>query len=321
MKRRLATLLILIFSFACLAADEHAMLDLNKVQEIAKGATREKFPDAEDVMIDDIIAITYQKDGTSETWDDTCVKILTDKGVRDNRTLGAGYNISYAKTEFTTIEIIKPDGRIIPIDIEKNAKEQVSAGQMDSNIYNPNSKSLRVGVSGLEVGDILHYIKHTRVYNSRMPGLFCHTELFEYTSPMMNYTVKIDGPADHPLRSIALKAEIPGTVTHEKKEENGRILYKWTVKDVPRMFSEPNMPSLSRVVQRLGVSTAGSWKEVSQWFWKINAQHFIDAPEIIEKVKELCKDAKNEDQKIQAIFKFVSQEIRYMGITLEKDAP
>ena len=31
--------------------------------------------------------------------------------------LGAGYNISYAKTEFTTIEIIKPDGRIIPIYI------------------------------------------------------------------------------------------------------------------------------------------------------------------------------------------------------------
>ena len=321
MKRHLASLLILILSAALFAADEHAMLDLAKVQEIAKGATREKFPDAEDVMIDDIISITYQKDGSSVTWDDTCVKILTDKGVRNNRTLGAGYNISYAKAFFTTVEIIKPNGQIIPIDIESNSKEMVSSGQMDSNIYNPNSKTLRVGVPGLEVGDILHYIKCTQVYNSRMPGLFCHTELFEYSSPMMNYTVKIDGPADHPLRSIALKDEIPGTVTHEKKEENGRILYKWTVKDVPRMFSEPNMPSLSRVVQRLGVSTAASWKEVSQWFWKINAQHFIDAPEIIAKVKELCKDAKNEDQKIQAIFKFVSQEIRYMGITLEKDAP
>ena len=321
MKRHLASLLILILSVACIAADEHAMLDLDKVREIAVGATKEKFPDAEDVMIDDIISIVYQKDGTSVTWDDTCVKILTDKGVRNNRSLGAGYNISYAKAFFSTIEIIKPDGRIIPIDIEKNSKEMVSSGQMDSNIYNPNSKTLRVGVPGLEVGDILHYIKCTQVYNSRMPGLFCYTDLFEYSSPIMNYTVKIDGPADHPLRSIALKAEIPGTVTHEKTEENGRIFYKWTVKDVPRMFSEPNMPSLSRVVQRLGVSTAGSWKEVSQWFWKINAQHFIDAPEIIAKVKELCKDAKTEDQKIQAIFKFVSQEIRYMGITLEKDAP
>ena len=320
MKRHLASLLLLIFCVVCFA-DEHAMLDLNKVKEIAAGVTKEKYPDAEDVMIDDIISITYQKDGTSETWDDTCVKILTDKGVRNNRTLGAGYNISYAKAFFTTIEIIKPDGRIIPIDIEKNSKEMVSSGQMDSNIYNPNHKSLRVGVPGLEVGDILHYIKNTKVYNTRLPGLFCHTELFEYSSPMLNYTVRINGPADHPLRSIALKDEIPGTVTHEKKEENGRILYTWTVKDVPRMFSEPNMPSLSRVVQRLGVSTAASWKEVSQWFWKINAMHFQETPEITAKVNELCKDAKNEDQKIKAIFKFVSQEIRYMGITLEKDAP
>ena len=152
MKRHLACLLILILSAPLFAADEHAMLDLAKVQEIAKGATREKFPDAEDVMIDDIISITYQKDGSSVTWDDTCVKILTDKGVRNNRTLGAGYNISYAKAFFTTIEIIKPDGQIIPIDIESNAKEMVSSGQMDSNIYNPNSKTLRVGVPGLEVG-------------------------------------------------------------------------------------------------------------------------------------------------------------------------
>ena len=71
MKRHLASLLILILSAALFAADEHAMLDLAKVQEIAKGATREKFPDAEDVMIDDIISITYQKDGSSVTWDES----------------------------------------------------------------------------------------------------------------------------------------------------------------------------------------------------------------------------------------------------------
>ena len=140
MKRRLATFLILIISFACLAVDEHAMLDLAKVQEIAKGATREKFPDAEDVMIDDIIAITYQKDGSSVTWDDTCVKILTDKGVRNNRTLGAGYNISYAKAFFTTVEIIKPDGQIIPIDIEKNAKEMVSHAKLIKKNFSASKK-------------------------------------------------------------------------------------------------------------------------------------------------------------------------------------
>ena len=52
MKRHLASLLILILSAALFAADEHAMRDLAKVQEIAKGAMREKFPDAEDVMIE-----------------------------------------------------------------------------------------------------------------------------------------------------------------------------------------------------------------------------------------------------------------------------
>ena len=39
------------------------------------------------------------------------------------------------------------------------------------------------------------------------------------------------------------------------------------------------------------------------------------------KVAELTKGLATDDERIRAIFKFVSQEVRYMGITTETDAP
>ncbi len=304
------------------AADyPRGVLQPKELLELAAKANLENFPDADVVMLDDRIFITYQADGTSDTWDDTAVKILTEKGMRENRVIGAGYNVSYGRDAFTLVEVIKPDGRRLEVDLDKQTREMVSPSQMNSNIYDPNQKVLQVGIPGLEVGDILRYVAHRQTTHARVPDTFCYYDLFEYTNPIMNYRVEIDGPAARPLKRIALKDEIPGTVSHEKREEGDRIHYTWQVRDVPQMFPEPDMPALSRVVQRLIVSTAASWEEISKWYWTVSSKHFGETPEMVQKVKELSANLTTDDEKIRAIFRFVSQEIRYMGITVETEAP
>ncbi|NDG63563.1 MAG: DUF3857 domain-containing protein [Planctomycetes bacterium] len=88
------------------------------------------------------------------------------------------------------------------------------------------------------------------------------------------------------------------------------------------MFLESSMPAWYTVGQRLLVSTLANWKEVSQWYSKLTQPHLEKAtPEMKAKVAEITAGMTTDDQRINAIFKFVSQEIRYMGITTEKDAP
>lgn len=60
-------------------------LDLSALQKAAERVTLEAYPDADDVLLDDYVLTTYEKDGKAVTWDDWGSKILTEKG---NRTIG-----------------------------------------------------------------------------------------------------------------------------------------------------------------------------------------------------------------------------------------
>jgi hypothetical protein len=82
------------------------------------------------------------------------------------------------------------------------------------------------------------------------------------------------------------------------------------------------MPEIHTCVQRLLVSTARSWEDVSRWYWNLCLPRLkAVTPAMETQVKQLVKGKKSDLEKIKAIFQFVSQQIRYMGITPEKEAP
>ena len=87
------------------------------------------------------------------------------------------------------------------------------------------------------------------------------------------------------------------------------------------MFPEPDMPPADTVTQRVLVSTAPDWQTISRWYWKLSEPHYATTPEMKAKVDELVKGAGDDTKKIQAVFDWVSHEVRYLGITAEAEAP
>ncbi|MCK5843993.1 MAG: DUF3857 domain-containing protein, partial [Victivallales bacterium] len=112
---RLALVLVLATTLPLFAEE---FLKLSDLAALAKTATAEKHPDSDAVLLDDFIQVEYQPDGTSEDWDDTAIKILTEQGKRDSRTLTQSFNVSYGTAEFTRVQIVKPNGTVHEIDIE-----------------------------------------------------------------------------------------------------------------------------------------------------------------------------------------------------------
>ncbi len=299
-------------------------LSLTHLVKQADVATTEKYPDSDDVLLDDFIQTEYQIDGTSETWNDTAIKILTEKGKRDNRSLMLSFNISYGTSAFTKVQVIKPDGAVNEIDIAAQSKVMVDPGQMNANIYNPNSKVLRLSVPGLEIGDTLRYIAHSVKTKTVVPDTWSDYQVFEYSSPIERATYQVIAPKARPLVKIALKDEVLGTVSFNElvSEQGDQMVYTWEVRDVPRMFDEPNMPTRYTVVQRLLVSTMNEWEDLSKWYWKLCLPRLdVTTPEMETKANELVAGCSNTLEKIEAVFNFVSQDIRYMGITTEEEAP
>jgi len=316
---------ISLFAFFTLqvSAAHTKTIKLSDVTKAAESVTETVYPNADIVVIDETISTTYQTNGTYTTTDNEYIKILTEKGKRSYRTISKYYTIPYGTATVVNIELINPAGKVTPIDVVNNRRVMVNPGQMSANIYNPNSKILQVGVPGIEIGDIIHIESYDETVKARVPDTWCNYNVLEHTSPILHTTINVDGPKEMPLVNIKLRAEIPGTVSYTKPTGKGdRNHYRWEIKDVPRMFPEPKMPDMYTVVQRLLVSTINDWESISRWYWNLSEPHLnAVTPDMKKKVAELTEGITDRDEKIRKIFRFVSQQIRYMGITTETTAP
>ena len=108
-------------STVALAYDEEIpTLDKAKVLLSAAEVTSEVYPDADDVLVDDYTRVQYLPDGRSLELCDSYQKVLTEKGKRENKEITLNYTIPYDKVSILQLEIIKPDGTIIPVDIGAN---------------------------------------------------------------------------------------------------------------------------------------------------------------------------------------------------------
>ncbi|MEN6337548.1 MAG: DUF3857 domain-containing protein [Phycisphaerales bacterium] len=298
------------------------LLDRKEVLDAAARVTAAAQPNADSVQIDDFTRCEFEPDGTGVTWSDNYTKVLTEKGRRAEQSMSFGFTLPYGRTSVKLLELIRPDGSVVPIDVEKQSKVMIDRSQMGSNIYDPNSKVLQVGVPGLQVGDMVHVVVRQETMKRYMPGTWDDYQVFESTSPIQHGVYEVRAPKERPLARIALRDPIAGTVAHSEQEKDGRIVYRWEVTNVPRFYGEPDMPPAYTVVQRLLVSTLPDWKAISTWYWKLSKPH-LDAttPEMKATVDKLVDGVTDRQKRIEAIFYWVSKQVRYMGITTEGEAP
>jgi hypothetical protein len=314
-----------LFTIQCLSQEaDYSNGILGKADVIGTSnlATAEIYPDADEVLLDDYMLISYKADGTFTVWDDEFVKVLTEKGKRENLALKLHFNAAYERIEVKLLEIIKKDGSPVPVDVSKQSRVMVDNAQMGANIYDPNNKILTVNIPGLEIGDIIRCVSFSDNFKTRVPNTWSDELPLESTSPVKHLTIEISAPKELPLKNIRLRDKIKNTVTLAQGEKDGKLSYKWEIKDVPRMFPEPEMPALNSVVQRLLLSTIDDWKSLSKWYWELCRPHIeATSPEMEKQVADIVGDAKDRQDKIEKLFKFVSQKIRYLGITTETEAP
>jgi len=305
------------------AGSNFALVDVKTVVAAAADITPMKYPNCDEATVEQKSVRVYRADGTGECQDETFVKVLTEKGKRDNRTLTMNFMLPYTTVAVPRLEVIKPDGETAPVDVAANSKESIDDSQMAENIYDPNLRVLRVNIPSLSVGDVVHSVERETIERPFIAGEYSEENVFEGPGFIRHITYEVHAPTNRPLKCIALRDEVPGTVTASTRPgTNDTVVYRWEVNNVPRMFDEPSMPPYEEVLQRLFVSTLPDWAAVSKWYWNLSRQH-LDAttPEMKQTVKELTTGAKTDMEKIKALFYFVSNKIRYTGITLEKDRP
>src|SRR5215831_7073155 len=210
---------LLLTSSPLLAAESPAysgprwdFLDAKKVLADAAEVSQAKFPDCDEATVEKKMVRVYRADGTGECQDESFVKVLTEKGKRNNRSLSLYHMLPYSTAQAIKVEVMKSGGQVVTVDVAANSKEMIDDSQMGMNIYDPNMKILRVNIPNVEVGDIVHSITRTTIERSIIPGEFADDNLFEGAGYIHHLSYEVYAPNDKPLKRVVLRDQVAGTV-------------------------------------------------------------------------------------------------------------
>jgi len=297
----------LVFS-ACVFADDDITL--------------EKYPDANAVLVKSLRNIEYATDGTYFNKDENWVKILTEKGRREESELSVAYSSRYGLAKIVSVGIIGTNGVERAVDIAATMKETTDNSSMAENIYDPMHRKVACRVPGLMVGETIHTVIERSTFKSRVDGQFADMTIVEWECPILESVYCVTAPKDLPLRKMAVRNPLGNVEESHVTNADGRVVHTWRATNSPQSFSEPDTPPFYSLVENIQVSTAERWEDLSQWYWDLSLPHLLKTNEAISnKVYSVIQGADTFDAKVKSLYKWVAQEVRYMGLTMEDTSP
>src|SRR6056297_1293119 len=178
MKKKLLLILVSLF-FVSLIYSQSIIVKESIIDEVQK-ISKEDYPNAHSVLVENIITYDYKEDGTYIMTDDTYIKVLDQKGKESNHKQYFGNDREYSEFRLNKVEVIKKSSEVVEIDIEKNTTNQVHPSQTRMNIYEKSSRLITLQIPKLEIGDTLHYKYIKNVKKARVEGEFSFFEIAEY---------------------------------------------------------------------------------------------------------------------------------------------
>lgn len=304
MRNALCALLLCSFTASANAGVDPAILDAIKRVKPAD------YPSANTVSVLESQSVVYQADGQFTNTQHSARLVLTTTGKTQAANASFYYTKDAEKMEILEAQVIKPDGKIIPV-AKTDIQDVEQSGE--ANIYDPEGRALKVTFGNLAVGDVVDItVKLTRVLPTRQ-NYFNDVFAFQSTDPLLNASYTVDGPASLPLTAKIYHPERTTAVKTAKTKAGDRMIYSWSVANVPQLVPEVAM-NYRTELPMLVVTTDPSWQHFSKWWAELVEPTMKVTPEIKTKVTELTKDAKTQDEKIRALYNFVAQDIRYRGL-------
>jgi tetratricopeptide (TPR) repeat protein len=109
----------------------------------------------------------------------------------------------------------------------------------------------------------------------------------------------------------ALNVEVRGPVERGEEIVGDQKVYSFSIKKAPPLVPEPNMTPAEDELWMAAVSTQKSWDGYVRWESALLSDAFGGGPELDALAKKLTKDAHTPREKLERLWAYVAQEIRY----------
>jgi len=257
--------------------------------------------------------IAFENDGAATRESTARVRIQSGAGVQRFGVLTFPYENSTGTVEIDYVRVRKPDGTVVstpPDNVQDMASEITRQAPSYSDL-----REKHVAVKGLGVGDVLESQIHWRVTKPLVPGQFWLSYNFTHEGIVLQEQLQISMPRDRAVKWKSANSKPAIT------EEGERRIFTWTgsnLKEQERAEQQRNTYQAARgkyPPPEIQISTYQTWEEVGKWYTSLQQHRAKSTPEIRAKAEELTKKASTEDEKVEAIYRYVSGQFHYISIS------
>jgi len=299
-------LLLGLLAWGCAA--QRQAIPTGMVQTL-KGIQGEKYPDANAVVVFDSIRVDLQPSGKYVQREHKLVKILTEQGKENYSQANFGYFSLYDTVIVAMARVVGRGGTTINVPAEEIKDIPLP---VFGKFFLPNVREKIITFPNLVLGSSVEFITKDIMRNPPMEDNFDTYLLFEGMDPLSCQVFELIAPRGMEVKHLVKN----GKLNFSRQELGDKVLYRWEARGVPRVIRETGMPPLWDVATKLLITTVPSWEDWSRWYYEVASPTFEPDQAIRDKVTELTSGLQTEEEKIRALYYFVSQKIRYVGTSM-----
>jgi tetratricopeptide (TPR) repeat protein len=251
--------------------------------------------------------ITEEADGGGTRELTAEVKMLAEAGVKAFAVLSFTYTSANEVVDVDYVRVRKPDGTVVKTP-DYNVQDMPADVTRTAPLYSDVHEK-HIAVKGLGVGDVLEYMVRFRVVKPEIPGHFWYEHSFSKNAIVQAETLEISVPGNEYVKVVSPEFK------PETKDEGSRRIYRWTYSNLEVKEKDPNeIPKRIPPNPSVQVTTFAAWEDIGRWYASLQKDALEVTPAIQAKAAELIKGLKTDDEKIRAVYSFVSLRFHYIGL-------
>jgi len=251
----------------------------------------------------------FENDGTGERDLNVRIRVQSDAGLQALGELVFGYSDANEKMDVHSVVVHKADGTNVTAGPDA-VNEMTAPIARDAPVYT-DYREKHITVPSLRPGDTLEYSIATHIVKAFAPNQFWFEHNFLEGTIVLDEQLELNVP-----KGRAVNLQSPD-FRFEKAESGDRAIYRWKRSVLSRPAddakkktedSNPKPPSVR-------ATTFETWEEIAHWYSQLEEGRTEPSPEIRAKTQELIQGRTAALDKIQALYDYVSKNIRYVSLS------
>jgi tetratricopeptide (TPR) repeat protein len=249
----------------------------------------------------------YESDGSGTRESEVVAHIQSQAGLQSFAVLSFPYTSDNTTVDVEYVRVSKPDGTVV-VTPEYNVQDMPGEVTRTAPMYSDLHEK-HVVVKALSVGDVLEYKTHTRITKPQVPGQFWSQHDF-----MKLFLVKEEELVLNVPREKYVQVETPN-YKPQVQDEGARKIYTWKTSNLSLKGRDDLVKRREVPPPTVQLTTFRSWGEVGRWYDELQRPQLAVTPQLQAKAAELVKGLATDDEKIRAIYYYVSLHFHYVSLS------